>query len=142
MKDSLLIFIFLIFTSSSMPKPIPTFPSLGLHFFFFFTKYNAIFISFTVFFFINKYMVKSLPGMQETQVSSLGLEDLEKEMATCSSILAWRILWTEKPGEPPAMGSESDTTEQLTHTNAVFISFTVFFINTLSVKGLPWWLRR
>ena len=88
-------------------------------------------------------MVKSLPGMQETQVSSLGLEDLlEKEMATCSSILAWRIPWTEKPGEPPAMGSESDTTEQLTHTNAVFISFTVFFINTLSVKGLPWWLRR
>ena len=87
--------------------------------------------------------VKRLPTIQETRVQSLGWEDLlEKEMATCSSILAWRIPWTEKPGEPPAMGSESDTTEQLTHTNAVFISFTVFFINTLSVKGLPWWLRR
>ena len=44
-------------------------------------------------------MVKNLPAMQETQVQSLGWEDpLEKEMATHSSILAWRIPWTEKPG--------------------------------------------
>ena len=44
-------------------------------------------------------MVKSLPAMQETQVQSLGWEDiLEKEMATHSSILAWRIPWTEEPG--------------------------------------------
>ena len=44
-------------------------------------------------------MVKSLPTMQETQVQSLGQEDpLEKEMATHSSILAWRIPWTEEPG--------------------------------------------
>ena len=44
-------------------------------------------------------MVKSLPIMQETQVCSLGLEDLlEKGMATSSSILAWRIPWTEEPG--------------------------------------------
>ena len=43
-------------------------------------------------------MVKNLPEMQETQVQSLGWEDpLEKEMATHSSILAWRIPWTE-PG--------------------------------------------
>ena len=88
-------------------------------------------------------MVKSLPGMQETQVSSW----------------VWKISWGRKwqpapvflPGEsygqkslvsPRLWGQkESDTTEQLTHTNAVFISFTVFFINTLSVKGLPWWLR-
>ena len=43
--------------------------------------------------------VKSLPAMQETQVQSLGQENpLEKEMATHSSILAWRILWTEEPG--------------------------------------------
>ena len=43
-------------------------------------------------------MVKSLPAMQETQVQSLGWEDpLEKEMATHSSILAWRIPWTEEP---------------------------------------------
>ena len=44
-------------------------------------------------------VVKNLPEMQETQVQSLGQEDpLEKEMATRSSILAWRIPWTEKPG--------------------------------------------
>ena len=43
-------------------------------------------------------MVKNLPAMQETLVRSLGLEDcLEKEMATHSSILAWRIPWTEEP---------------------------------------------
>ena len=44
-------------------------------------------------------MVKNLPAMQETQVQSLGWEDpLEKGMATHSSILAWRIPWTEEPG--------------------------------------------
>ena len=43
--------------------------------------------------------VKCLPAMQETRVRSLGWEDpLEKEMATHSSILAWRIPWTEEPG--------------------------------------------
>ena len=43
--------------------------------------------------------MKNLPAMQETQVQFLGWEDpLEKEMATHSSILAWRIPWTEKPG--------------------------------------------
>ena len=42
-------------------------------------------------------MVKSLPAMQETQVQSLGWEEpLEKEVATHSSILEWRILWTEE----------------------------------------------
>jgi len=44
-------------------------------------------------------MVKSLPAVQETWVQSLGQEDpLEKEMATHSRILAWRIPWTEEPG--------------------------------------------
>ena len=44
-------------------------------------------------------MLKRLPAMQETWVQSLGREDLlEKEMATHSSILAWRIPWTEEPG--------------------------------------------
>ena len=43
--------------------------------------------------------VKNLPAVRETQVHSLGREDpLEKEMATHSSILAWRIPWTEEPG--------------------------------------------
>ena len=44
-------------------------------------------------------MVKNLPTMQETWLRSLGQEDpLEKEMATHSSTLAWRIPWTEEPG--------------------------------------------
>ena len=44
-------------------------------------------------------MVKNLSAMQDTQGQSLGWEDpLEKEMATHSSILAWRIPWTEEPG--------------------------------------------
>ena len=44
-------------------------------------------------------MVRNLPAMQETLVRSLDGEDpLEKGMATCSSILAWRIPWTEEPG--------------------------------------------
>ena len=44
-------------------------------------------------------MVKNLPAMQETQVKSLGWEDpLEKEMATHSRTLAWRIPWTKEPG--------------------------------------------
>ena len=50
-------------------------------------------------------IVKNLPAMQETQVQSLGQEDpLEKEMATHSSILAWRIPWTEKPEGLQSMG--------------------------------------
>ena len=52
-------------------------------------------------------MVKILPAMQETWVQSLGQEDpMEKEMATHSSILAWRIPWTEKPGGLQFMGSQ------------------------------------
>ena len=44
-------------------------------------------------------IVKNVPAIQEMRVRSLGQEDpLEKEMATHSSILAWRILWTEEPG--------------------------------------------
>ena len=49
--------------------------------------------------------VKRLPAMQETWVRSLGQEDpLEKEMATHSSTLAWKIPWTEKPGRLQSMG--------------------------------------
>ena len=51
--------------------------------------------------------VKNLPAMRETWVRSLGWEDsLEKEMATHSSILAWKIPWTEKPGGLQSMGSQ------------------------------------
>ena len=50
-------------------------------------------------------MVKNLPAMRETRVRSLGWEDpLEKEMAIHSSILAWRISWTEEPGGLQSMG--------------------------------------
>ena len=69
-------------------------------------------------------MVKNLPAMQETWVRSLGREDpLEKGMATHSSILAWRIPWTEEPGGySPWSLKESDTTEQLTHTHTQWIA--------------------
>ena len=51
--------------------------------------------------------LKRLPPMQETRVRSLGQEDpLEKEMATHSSTLAWRIPWTEEPGRLQSMGSQ------------------------------------
>ena len=51
--------------------------------------------------------LKCLPGMQETGLRSLGQEDpLEKEMATHSSTLAWRISWTEEPGGLQSMGSQ------------------------------------
>ena len=79
---------------------------------------------------------KNLPAIQETQVWSLGWEDpLEKGMAIQSTILAWRIPWTEEPGESHGQGSlenpmgrgawratvhgvtESDMTERLTHTH-------------------------
>ena len=66
-------------------------------------------------------VVKNLPAMQETWVWSLGWEDpLEKEMATQSIILAWKIQWTEEPDRLQSVASqrvshkESDTTEQLT----------------------------
>ena len=50
-------------------------------------------------------MVKNLPVMQETWVQCLGQKDpLEKGIATHSSILAWRIPWTEEPGGPQSMG--------------------------------------
>ena len=52
-------------------------------------------------------MVKNLPVMQETQVRSLGREDpLEKGMATHSSILGWRISWTEEPVKLQSMESQ------------------------------------
>ena len=52
-------------------------------------------------------LVKNLPATQKTQVQSLGQEDpLEKEMATRSSTLAWRIPWTEEPGGLQSKGSQ------------------------------------
>ena len=58
-------------------------------------------------------ILKNPPVMQETRVHSMSQEDsLEKEMATHSSFLAWRIPWTEEPGRLTVHGvAESDTTE-------------------------------
>ena len=71
--------------------------------------------------------VKRLPAMRETWVQFLGQEDLlEKEMATQSSIPAWKIPWTGKPGMLQSMGcKESDMPK-----------------NTHIYSELPWWLRR
>ena len=75
-------------------------------------------------------MVKCLPTIWETQVQSLGLQSLvweellEKEMATHSSILAWRIPWMEEPGSYSPWGhKESDTTERL---HFHFLYFTIW----------------
>ena len=55
--------------------------------------------------------VKKLSAIQETQVQSLAQEDpLEKQMATHSSILAWKITWTEEPGGLQFMGSQNSQT--------------------------------
>ena len=57
-------------------------------------------------------LVKNLPAMEETRVQSLGQEDpLEKKMATHSTLLAWKIPWTEEPGGLQSMGlQESEMT--------------------------------
>ena len=74
-------------------------------------------------------LVKNLPAMWETWVRSLGWEDpLEKEMATHSRILAWRIPWMEELGGLQSTGhKESDTTERLHFRLLVLVSFTYFF---------------
>ena len=56
-------------------------------------------------------MVKNLPVMQDTRIQSLGWEDpLEKGMAAHSSILAWRLPWTEETGRLQSMGSQKSQT--------------------------------
>ena len=62
-------------------------------------------------------LVKNLPAVQETGVWSLGQEDPpEKEMATHSSILAWKIPWTEEPGGLQSMGSQRVGYDWVTNT--------------------------
>ena len=62
-------------------------------------------------------MVKKVPAMQGTWVPSLGREDpLEQEMATCSSILAWKIPWTEEPRGLPPMGPQRVGHDNTQHT--------------------------
>ena len=81
-------------------------------------------------------MVKNLPEMQETQVQSLGQEDLlEKGMATHFRILAWRIPWLEEPGGLQFMGLQrASRTEPLT-TQLPQIQGTT---DPIQVKVLPW----
>ena len=78
-------------------------------------------------------MVKNLPTVQKTRVQSMGLEDpLEKEMATHSSILAWRIPWTEEPSKVyPWDCKESYTSDQHTHTENM--SLCIYTISSLSI---------
>ena len=68
--------------------------------------------------------VKRLPTMQETGFQSLGGEDaLEKEMAPHSSILAWKIPWTEEPGRLQSMGSQRVGHERLHFTILTMSNF-------------------
>ena len=73
--------------------------------------------------------VKHLPTMQETQVQSLGWEDLlEKEVATHSSIFAWRIPWTEEPDRLQSMGSQRVRHDSATSLLADQKTYMIFFI--------------
>ena len=64
--------------------------------------------------------------MQETRVQFLGEENpLEKEMATHSSILPWRVPWTEEPGGLQSMGVTNSRTEQLTYTHSTTTIFSI-----------------
>ena len=79
-------------------------------------------------------MVKNPPAKQETWVQSLGREDsLEKEMATHSSILAWRIPWTEKPVRLQSVGSQRVGHDWVTKTFTTRQKQTHRFGDTLGV---------
>ena len=87
-------------------------------------------------------MVKNLPAMQETWVRSLGHEDpLDKEMATYSSILAWKILWTEEPGRQQSMGLQRVkhdwATNSHTHVSRVWFQLTFLFQILKCILFLP-----
>ena len=80
--------------------------------------------------------VKNLPAIQKTWVWSLGQEDpLEKGMETHSSILAWRIPWTEEPGGLQSMGSQRVSHDWVTS------SFTFFQVSAKLVN-VRWWQTR
>ena len=67
--------------------------------------------------------VKNLPAMQKTRVQFLGQEDpLEKAMATHSSVLAWRIPWTEEPGRLQSVGSQRVGHDWVTNTSGVIVT--------------------
>ena len=79
--------------------------------------------------------VKNLPAMWETRVWSLGREDpLEKEMATHSSILTWKIPWTEEPGRLQSMGSK-----RVGHDWATSLCFSRPYVTPGKTKALTIW---
>ena len=90
--------------------------------------------------------VKNLPAMQETQVRLLYSEDtLEKEMATHSSILAWKIPWTKEPGWLQSTGSqEPDTTQQLNHHRDDYIQNVKCLLPNISLTKIsfPFYLQQ
>ena len=75
--------------------------------------------------------MKSLPATLETRVQSLSQEDLEKDMATRSNILAWRIPWTEEPGGLQSMGSQRVGHHGVTNT------LTFFFQHISRLNEIP-----
>ena len=80
-------------------------------------------------------MVKRLPAMRKTWVQTLGREDLlEKEMATHSSTLVWKIPWTEKPGRLQSMGSQSRT--QLSDFTFTFSTLKILWKTTDTKQGI------
>ena len=94
--------------------------------------------------------IKSLPAVQETQVQSLGCEDpLEKEMATHSSILAWKILWREESGRLQSMGLQRIKQDRATslslslsrlilnvRTHSLYSGFSLYSVLPLHTKKL------
>ena len=85
-------------------------------------------------------MIKSLPAMRETRVRYLGWEDpLEKEMATHSSTLAWKIPWTEEPGRLQSMGSQRVGHDRATSLNSHW--YYAFYFLCLCFLGIQYTLN-
>ena len=83
--------------------------------------------------------VKNPPAVQETQVQSLGREDpLEKEMGTHSSILAWRIPWTEESGRLQSMGSQRIRQDWATNTHFQWLWRVLFVYSRVFPEFRGW----
>ena len=91
-------------------------------------------------------MKKHLPAMQETQVQSLGQEDpLEKQMATHSSILAWRLPWTEEPGGLQSTGLQRVRHNWVTKYSSLFykqMESPSFSLKDIWTSGPVWALNK
>ena len=84
--------------------------------------------------------IKNLPAKQETQIWSLGQKDtLEKEMATYSNILAWKIPWTEEPSRLQSMGSQRAGHNWVTNTLRFSVQFSsVQSLSHVWLLATPW----